>query len=62
MDAEVSYRLKYGCFGPGRLGRRLMVVCSEISSVVCVSLQHFFVISYYFLAEVVKHDVGIVDI
>lgn len=33
MDAEVSYRLKYGCFGCGRLSARLMVVSSEIDSV-----------------------------
>lgn len=33
MDAEVSYRLKYGCLGRGRLAHRLMVVSSETGSV-----------------------------
>lgn len=33
MDAEVSYRLKYGCLGRGRLALRLMVVSSETGSV-----------------------------
>lgn len=33
MDAEVSYRLKYGCLVGGRLAPRLMVVSSETDSV-----------------------------
>lgn len=34
MDAEVSYRLKYGCLGRVRLAHRLMVNFSETTSVV----------------------------
>ncbi len=33
MDAEVSFRLKYGCCGCRRLALRLMVFSSETVSV-----------------------------
>lgn len=33
MDAEVSYRLKYGCLGRGGLAPGLMVVSCETGSV-----------------------------
>lgn len=32
MDAELSYRLKYGCLGHGGLAPRLMVVSFETGS------------------------------
>lgn len=42
MDAELSYRLKYGCLSHGGLTPRLMVVSSETGSVYGVALHNIY--------------------